>query len=201
MHLIIYFDYTCPYSYTAAVWLRQVEACERDLTTEWRPFILKEVNRAPGEGAPFWEQAEAARTRTGLAFIAGQAAVRQDRAAYHRFRFLLQSAFHEQHLDIRQLDVLESLAAEAELDVARFTADRQEPGLLQEAGRSHQEAVERYGVFGTPTLVFPSGCAVYLKLAQAPTGAKATRLCALLWELYEQYQIVQELKLTRREQP
>jgi predicted DsbA family dithiol-disulfide isomerase len=200
MHLIIYFDYTCAYSYAAAVWLRQVEACEHDLTTEWRPFIVKEVNRAPGEGAPFWQQAGVTHTRTGLAFIAGQAAARQDPAAYDRFRFTLQSAFHAQHLDIRKPGVLESLAAEAGLDVARFNADRQEPGLLQELAQSHQEAVDHYAVFGTPTLVFPSGCAVYLKLAQPVEGAEAIRIFALLRELNEQHPVVQEIKLTRQEQ-
>ncbi len=32
MRLIVYFDYTCAFSYVAAVWLREVEALERDLT-------------------------------------------------------------------------------------------------------------------------------------------------------------------------
>lgn len=200
MQLIIYFDYTCPYSYNAAIWLREVAAGEPALMAEWRPFVLKEVNRAPGEGQPFWEQAGVARTRTGLAFIAGQAAARQGAAAYEPFRFALQAAFHVQHQDIRRPDVLRMIASGAGLDVQRFDADLREPGLLQEVGRSHQQAVERYAVFGTPTLVFPNGCAVYVKLAAPLTGAEAPRVFTVLRELVEQHPAVQEIKLTRQEE-
>ena len=199
MQCIVYFDYTCPYSYAAAVWLRHVEATEYNVTTQWRPFIVKEVNRPPSEGEPFWEHETAAQTRTGLAFIAGQAAARQGGDAADRFRLLLQEAFHVRHLDIREPGVLEALAQEACLDVARFEGDRRDTTLLSEVGRSHQEAVARYGVFGTPTLVFPNGCAVYLKLAEPPTKTEAPRIFALLREVVEQHQIVQEIKLTRQE--
>ena len=77
MRLIVYFDYTCPYSYAAALWLRQVQALNPGIMTVWQPFILKEVNREPEEGAPFWDQQGVAHTRTAQAFIAGQAAARQ----------------------------------------------------------------------------------------------------------------------------
>ncbi len=201
MHLVVYFDYTCPYSFAAAAWLRQVEAREPDIATEWRPFVVREVNRAPGEGVPFWEQEGVIQTRTGLAFAARQAAVRQGTAADNRFRFLLQEAFHVRHMDIRQPGVLAALASEAGLDVARFEEDRRDPSLLGEVGRSHREAVERYGVFGTPTFVFPDGCAAYLKLARPPADPDAGRIFALLRELVEQHGVVQEVKLTRQEQP
>ncbi|MDP9370451.1 MAG: DsbA family protein [Chloroflexota bacterium] len=199
MHLIVYFDYTCPYSYAAAVWLRQVSAVKHDPAIAWRPFVVKEVNRAAGEGPPFWEQEAAVHMRTGFAFLAGQAAARQGGDAADRFRFLLQTAFHTRHLDIREPGVLEELAREAGLDVARFEADRQDTTLLAEVGRSHLEAVARYGVFGTPTLVFSNGCAVYLKLAEPPSETSAPQVFALLRELVEQHPIVQEIKLTRQE--
>jgi predicted DsbA family dithiol-disulfide isomerase len=102
---------------------------------------VKEVNRTEGEGAPLWEQEAAVHTRTGLAFLAGQAAARQGGDAADRFRFLLQAAFHTQHLDIREPGVLEDLAREARLDVARFEGDRRDTRLLPEVGRSHRDAV------------------------------------------------------------
>jgi predicted DsbA family dithiol-disulfide isomerase len=199
MHLLVYFDYTCPYSYAAAVWLQHLESTEHEVTIDWRPFIVKEVNRPPGEDEPFWEQEGAPQTRTGLAFLAGQAAARQGADASGRFRLLLQEAFHLRHLDISRPGVLTSLADEAGLDVARFEADRHIPDLLGEVGVSHQEAVARDGVFGTPTLVFSNGCAVYLKLAEAPIETEAPRVFALLRELVEQHPIVHEIKLTRPE--
>ncbi len=201
VHLIVYFDYTCAYSFAAAVWLRQVVARERDLAIEWRPFVLKETNRPPGEGLPFWEQPGVGRTRTAVAFMAGQAAAQQDAAAYDRFRFALQTAFHGEPRDIRAPDVLPTMASEAGLDVARFAADLEQPGLLADVGRSHQQAVEHYAVFGTPTLVFPNGCAVYLKLAPAPTDGEAARVFELLREINERHPTIQEIKLTRQAHP
>lgn len=53
MQLIVYFDYTCPYSYAAAVWLQQVATVQHGLEIEWRPFVLNEVNRASEEHTPF----------------------------------------------------------------------------------------------------------------------------------------------------
>ncbi len=201
MRLIVYFDYTCAYSYAVAVWLRQVVVVERHLTVEWQPFVLKETSRAPEDGVPFWKQPGVMRTRTALAFVAGQAAARQDSEAYDRFRFALQSAFHDQPRDIREPGVLQAMAREAGLDVARFDTDREQPGLLEEVGRSHQHAVEQYAVFGTPTLVFPNGCAVYLKLAPAPTDGEAARVFALLREINERHPAIQEIKLTRQAHP
>ncbi len=201
MDLAVYFDYTCAYSYAAGVWLRQAVKGEPGVVIDWRPFIVREVNRSPSEGVPFWEQEGAGRTRTGLAFIAGEAAARQGPLAYDRFRSRLQAAFHVRHLDIRQPGALEGLASEAGLDVARFAADRADPGLLREAGRSHEEAVERYGVFGTPTLVFPNGRALYLKLAEPPAVGAASRVFALVRELAEEHRFVQEIKVTRQEHP
>ena len=201
MQLIVYFDYTCAYSYATAVWLRQVVAVEPDLVIEWRPFVLKETNRPPGEGLPFWEQPGVMRTRTALAFAAGQAAARQDPDAYDRFRFALQTAVHGEPRDIREPGVLQTMAREAGLDVDRFGADLEQPALLAEVGRSHQHAVEHYAVFGTPTLVFPNGCAVYLKLAPAPTDGEAARVFELLREINERHGAIQEIKLTRQAHP
>jgi hypothetical protein len=63
----------------------------------------------------------------------------------------------------------------------------------------NKRAVERYAVFGTATLVFPTGCAVYLKLARPPEGTEAERVFALLQELVMEHPAVQESKLTRQE--
>ena len=199
MHLIVYFDYTCPYSYQAAVWLPRVTAVQHDFTIEWRPFVVKEANRTADEGAPLWEQEAAVHTRTGLAFLAGEAAARQGGDAADRFRFLLQAAFHVHHLDIRQPGVLEGFAREARLDMARFESDRHDATLLSEVGCSHRDAVERYGVFGTPTLVFPNGRAAYTKLADAPQETASSHLFEHLRELVEQHHVLQEVKLTQPE--
>lgn len=59
----------------------------------------------------------------------------------------------------------------------------------------------RYAVFGTPTLVFPTGCTVYLKLASPPEGTEAVRVFTLLRELSMEHPAVPEITLTRQEHP
>ena len=155
----------------------------------------------PDEVLPFWQQSGVLRTRTALPFAAGQVAAQQDPAAYDRFRFALQTVFYDEHCDIREPGVIQTMASRAGLNVACFTTDLGQPGLLEDVQRSHQHAVKHDGVFGTPTLVFPTGCAVYLKLAPAPAGGEASRVFELLREINERHATIQEIKLTRQAQP
>lgn len=197
-HIVVYFDYTCSYSYTVGRWLRQVETLGTEVTSQWRPFVLDEANREPEAVGPFWEQPAARQSVAGAAFVAGQAAAQQGEDLYEHFRFLLQAAIHDGRLDPRQSTVLAKLAATAHLDLDRFEQDRRRPECFQEVARSHHEAIARHGVFGTPTLVFPNDHAFYLKLAKAPPGDDGPWLLELLSELAERQTVVEEFKLARR---
>ena len=48
-------------------------------------------------------------------------------------------------------------AQQAGLNVNRFQDDLDDPQLAQAARNSHAQAIERWNVSGTPTLVFPNG--------------------------------------------
>jgi protein-disulfide isomerase-like protein with CxxC motif len=56
------------------------------------------------------------------------------------------------------------LAAEAGLDVDRFRKDLESGSQRSLVGEEHEEAITEWGAFGVPTLVYPSGEAIYLKL-------------------------------------
>lgn len=99
MRLTVYFDSTCPYSFAAAVWLRQLEQVKSDLTVEWRSFLLREANRPAGEGVPVWEDTRVTPARTGLAFIGRRSAARHAPIAADTFRLVLQSALQIEHPD------------------------------------------------------------------------------------------------------
>lgn len=115
-HIVVYFDYTCSYSYTVARWLRQVETLGMEITSQWQPFALDEANRDPEQVGPFWEQPAARQSVAEAAFVTGQAAAQQGEDLYERFCFLLQAAIHADHLDPRQSTGLAQLAAKAHLD-------------------------------------------------------------------------------------
>jgi predicted DsbA family dithiol-disulfide isomerase len=67
-------------------------------------------------------------------------------------------------------------AAEASaLDIARFREDLADEAILDDLAQSHTHAVEEYGVFGVPTLLFPSGAVAFLK-AYRPADEDAVEM-------------------------
>ncbi len=134
----------------------------------WKPFSLEQVNSKEGPGWKLWEQPEGHPSRGLLALRAGEAARRQGEAAFERFHEALLTARHRDHRDIASPGVVTEVAGEATLDVERFRRDLVDRAILQDIGRSHTEAVDKYRAFGVPTFVFPSGNAMYLKLYPPP---------------------------------
>ena len=173
----IFYDYNCPFVYRAAKMIEAVAASgERPLKVSWRYFSLTQVNHHPenpDDRWTVWDAPESETVRGRLAFKTAEAARRQGRFdAFHRA--LLESR-HGQRLDIERAEVVEKVAADAGLDVARFRADQVAPDILERLARDHSEGRDRHGVFGTPTLVLPGGTA-YLRLSQVLEGAAAVRV-------------------------
>ena len=152
------------------MWLHRVERALGDgaLQVEWRPFSLEQANSKEGPGWKVWEQPDDYPSRGLLALRAGEAARRQGPEAFRRFLLALFSARHERRRDLTDRAVVLDVAHEAGLDGARFQRDLADPALKEAIARSHTEAVERFGVFGVPTFVFPSGASAFLKMLQPP---------------------------------
>lgn len=83
-------------------------------------------------------------------------------------------------LDIQDRDVIDRVARGAGLDMARFREDFQSPRALVRLAEHHTFAVETLGIFGTPTLVFPRGQAVFLKMAPPPSPKESPAVFAEL---------------------
>ena len=66
-------------------------------------------------------------------------------------------------VSLRDPEPLIAVARDVGLDVQRFESDLADRGLLRMIARDHTEAVEKHGIFGTPTFVFETGNAAYLK--------------------------------------
>ena len=104
---------------------------------------------------------------------AGVAAQRQGDDAMRRYLLLLLKARHEERKDLGDQDLLKSLAAEARLDIPQFEKDLADRSILDEIAASHKEAVEEWGVFGTPTFVFENGASAFLKMIRPRTPEEA----------------------------
>ena len=66
---------------------------------------------------------------------------------------------------------MQEIAQEARLDVNRFMEDLKSNESCKLVGQDHSEAIEKYKVFGVPTLVFDESHPCFLKLGRLP-GSK-----------------------------
>lgn len=165
----VYFDYACPYVNSAAVWLHHLQGQLGDqLAVKWRYFPLEQVNSPEGPEWKLWEQPDSHRSRGRPAFQAAIAARLQGDEAFGRFHFSLMHLKHDEGKDHGRPATLRAAAEAAELDLDRFERDRVDRAHLPLIGRDYETGRERFGVFGTPTFVFPNGNAAYLKLMPPP---------------------------------
>jgi protein-disulfide isomerase len=164
MAVTVYYDFTCQYSHRAARWLRQVP----DVSVEWAPFVLKEVNR--GEGAPSVFEGAGLGSTSVLALALGEAAKEADFAAYPR------GVYDAMHSDGPRpaTEDLRAVAAGAGVDLQGFDRDADE--WLRAVAARHAHGCDDHGVFGTPTLVFDDTASVFLKLTEIPSAAESARL-------------------------
>ena len=169
MQLDVFYDYLCPFVYRASVLLQNVrDSGERELEVRWRYFSLTQVN-SKDDGWTVWDAPEAEHVRGRLAFKAAEAARRQD--GFEDFHMRLLRARHLDRVDIDDVAVLERVADESGLELDRFRKDVADPKILAALSRDHRGAVAEYGVFGTPTFVFPGGATAYVRLSEAPDPA------------------------------
>jgi predicted DsbA family dithiol-disulfide isomerase len=174
MKFDLYYDYLCPFVYRTSVLLQNVlDSGERRIDVRWRYFSLTQVN-SKDEGWTIWDAPDAEPTRGRLAFMAAEAARRQE--AFDRFHMPLLRARHVDRADIDDVAVLERVAEDSGLDLDLFRRDFADHTILTALERDHQEAVAEHGVFGTPTFVFEGGPAAYVRLSEAPDPADSLEI-------------------------
>lgn len=193
--LDMYYDYVCPYAYTATIWARQLEEALGDqVEITWRAFPLEQVNSTNGPDWKLWEHPEDSFSQSLLAFQAAKAAARQGPEAFTRYHYALMELRHVTRRTLTRKATLIELARQTELDVERFTTDLDDPALLEEIGRDYELGREQFGVFGTPTLVFPDGGTLYVQMRPAPPAEEASRLLETFANMASEQQYLWEIK-------
>ena len=148
------------------MWLDRVKQVYGDsLDITWKSFSLEQVNNKNGLDWKMWEQPEGFESQSLLSLWASEAARLQGQEMFDRFHLALLNARYggKGRIPLNKVEPLAKVARESGLDVGRFREDLQDRRLLENIGRDHTEAIEKHGVFGTPTFVFEGGNAAYLK--------------------------------------
>ena len=195
----LFYDYQCPFVYRASVLLQAVAGSgARRLHIGWRYFSLSQVNSKEA-GWTVWGAPPNEAVPGRLAFQAAEAARRQGR--FEELHMPLLHAGHRDRLNIDRLGVVEKVAAEAGLDMARFASDLADPTILDALARDHREGVDEHGVFGTPTFVFPDGDAAYVRLGAPVEDSDAVELFDRLMLIAADEPRIREIKRPRKPTP
>ena len=177
------------------MWLDQVkQADDGAVKANWKPYALAQVNQKVGEGYEVWDEPEEKLPAGVWALRAGVAASRQGEEPFERFLSLLLKARHVDRKELGDRDVLRAVAEAAALDVERFLKDLADPSSLQEVADSHTGAVEKYGVFGTPTFTFANGGSAFVKMLQPNSVEDAAKAFYTVMALAEDSLFVGEVK-------
>ena len=195
IHLDVYFDYIWPYVYNAAVWLQKVQK-ERnnELTINWKYFSLEQINSQHGPLWKIWEQPEECPSRSLRAFWAAEAARQQGESIFHSFHNALLKAKHEKQRDIVDTNTIIEVANKTGLEMKQFKNDLSNRRLLSKLAEDHTFAVEKLGVFGTPTLVFPERQVIFLKMSSPPLPKECLPIFSELFNLAYHRRIIHEIK-------
>jgi hypothetical protein len=163
MRITCYFDYKCRDSHRVSTMLFDARDADEDLKLQMMPFSLKELNR--DEGAPSVLNVNDTDSISVLALALCMAAMEAEFDRYHRTVF---DVIQCSGVTLIESDLL-ALAAVAGVDVEKFNANRRM--WLRRLYETHHEAARRWGVSGTPTLVFDGRAAVLVTLGDGRIDA------------------------------
>ena len=146
-------DYRCPFARNAHEALVAGLKGGRDWDVRFWPFSLDQIHVAEGE-TPVWERGLDEKGVTGLRALLWGVAVR-DAFPDHFLDFHLATfaARHDQGKKIAEEPVLRDAAASVGLDPDAVADEVASGRPLKAVTAEHTEAVERYAVFGVPTII------------------------------------------------
>ena len=180
-----YFDPMCPWAYQTSVWIRRVQA-QANLAISWKFFSLEEVNRPNGKRHP-WERPLA---YGWTPMRVGAWLRRIDNDLCGAWYEACGRALHEQARRFYDVTVARELLAEIEAPADAWDQALADPTTHDDVRADHDVAVNTYGGFGVPIIVFPSGRAVFGPVVvPAPDGDEAMAL----WDLTVAYSRVNGL--------
>ncbi|MDB5081030.1 MAG: hypothetical protein JWP00_2954 [Chloroflexi bacterium] len=175
LDLDVYFDFLCPYSYQAALWVKEVsELMGSDvMAVRWRFLSLDQLKKASTNASwNIWDQqVDDPEARGLLPFVAGGTAYELGgEDTLLKFYMSLGRMYHEEGQPVWEKNFIEQAWKEAGLstDALGGVLDGSNRAGYQKLQQDHTEALERYNAFGVPTLVFEEHRPFFLKIMPRP---------------------------------
>ena len=159
-------DYLCPFARNAHEHLASALRAGATWDVRFSFFSLAQVHVQEGQPS-VWEDAE---KHPGL--LAGMAGIVVRDRQPERFleaHTALFAARHDKGLDLRERDVVAGALDEVGIDGAAVLSEVEAGWPVETARAEHDEAVERWAVFGVPTFVIGER-AVFIRFMHRPEG-------------------------------
>lgn len=188
-----FFDPLCPWAYQASLWIRNVRD-QIDIEIDWSFFSLEESNRPDGKAHP-WEREWA----YGWSLMrVGALLRRRSMADLECWYAVIGEALHSRGEKPHRREVAQRLAEDAGFEAGIVDQALADSSTSDEVLNDHERAVNQYGAFGVPTIVFADGQGLFgPKIAIAPTGQPALRL----WDItlsWREFPHLYEIKRPQR---
>jgi hypothetical protein len=159
-------DYLCPFARNAHEHLVTGLKAGADWDVRFRFFSLAQAHIAEG-GAPVWDDPA---SHSGV--VAGLAGIVVRERQPERFldaHLALFGARHDQGVDLRDSDQVARTLDAVGLDGAGIVKEAGNAWAVDLAKSEHEEAVQRWEVFGVPTFI-TGDKAVFVRLMSRPDG-------------------------------
>jgi DSBA-like thioredoxin domain len=188
-------DYLCPFARNAHEHLVVALKSGADWDVKFQFFSLAQAHVAD-DGTPVWDDPAA---HSGL--VAGLAGiVVRERQPEHFLdaHVALFSARHDQGLDLRDAEQVARALDGIGLDGAGVVREATSEWAVKLAKAEHEEAVQRWEVFGVPTFI-AADRAVFVRLMTRPEGdgKVAEKTIERVMDTFEDFPELNEYKFTK----
>ena len=188
-------DYLCPFARNAHEHLADALRGGAGWDVRFRYFSLAQVHTPEGQPSVWVEVAQHPGVLAGLAGLVVRERHPENFLAAHLALF---SARHDQSQDLRRPEIVAAALDGAGLAGASIVDEATKSWAIDLARSEHEEAVQRWGVFGVPTFI-AGDKAVFVRLMTRPEGdAKlARRTVERVLDLVDEVPELNEYKYTR----
>ena len=170
-----HFDPSCPWAWESSKWVREVERV-RDVQVEWAFFSLKEQNEPDSNPLRDQESRGTAALRT-LALVRRT----EGNGATGSLYETIGKRLHERGEDF-SIDLVRNALVDVGLSSKLVDEALSDEVTIKEISEEHYAVASSVGCFGVPTIVLPTGEAMFGPVVSiAPTGEAAGEL----WDHFE----------------